>query len=377
MCEHLPEGAMVHTPSPQTLDSSAIPTANSRPADSDYSKLAEWAGDTVTVATSPSFPGSPPASCPGPHTIYSMDNSSDGYGGGANYSYHMLKQQADSLTSSISGRSASHPSNHTHVEPKPQSARPHAVQTEQMTLYGSMDRSHDDGMELELVDPRYLGDYERHPDYIPKPLPVVLEVSQDALDTPPVPPQRRQSLSHAHKVGTNSKTSVVMDSRPQNGYELDPRYQGDYERDPHYVLPLRNTTEPSPLDDDDKYQGDYERDPNYVPPPHSLEIKPTRSPDHDRTYDGEKELWDEGDYERDPDYLRNQRMLPPQGSVGTRHTYAATNTLNESDLVPTPNHHHGYKALDSTLREPLRRYTQLSIEQITSCSPSLSNSEFT
>lgn len=304
-----------------------------------------------------------------------MDNSSDGYGGVASYDYHT---QADSLTSSVSGKSVSRPSSHTRTEPKFQSDMPASqlgVQTEQMTLYGSMDRSHDEG--TEPVDSRYLGDYERHPDYIPKPLPIVHKVPQDTLpvpqDTPPVPPQRRQSLNHSHKVRSNSETSVVMDTRPQNGYQLDPRYQGDYERDPNYVLPLHNTKQPSPLDDDDKYQGDYERDPNYVPPPCSIEIKPTKSLDHDQMYEEEIDsegMWDskyEGDYERDPEYMRNKLMLWPQ-----KHQH---HPLSESDLVPIHNHRHGYRALDSTLREPLRPYTQLSVDQITSSSPS--NSEFT
>lgn len=376
-CERPPvQAATEVAPPPQKPDIPATSAANPHLAVSEYSKLAEWNGSMATTAPSPSLAGSPPVPCPGPHTIYSMDNSSDGYNSRAHY-YHMLEQQLgrDSLTSSVSGKSD--PSDRTQVR----------TLLSAEVVVGQRDGSTSHCLReggMEPVDPRYLGDYERHPDYIPKPPQLPPKASQGSADVPPVPPHRRQSLNHNQRVGLIARPSDTLDPTHPGDYEVDPKYQGDYERDPHYVLPLC-TTKSSPSTDDDKYQGDYERDPNYVPS-HSFEVRRANPSGHyyrERETDVDSEdMWDSkygGDYERDPDYMRNKLMFSPQGSTGPNHNhpYAQTNTLSEGSPAATMYHHNNYKALDSTRREPLRPYTQLSIDQTTNCSLSSTNSEFT
>ena len=149
------------------------------------------------------------------------------------------------------------------------------------------------------VDPKYLGDYEWDPTYVPKP-PPRRRKSVDEHRLPPRPPQRRQSL------------------------EIDPlaKYAGDYERDPTYVPPpLRNGIESSELDP--KYRGDYERDPQYMA---GLVHKSSRQTE--------------------------------ASSVEYSYPYLAS-----EDLVP-PHIPHEYKALEDALKDPPREYARLTSEPL-------------
>ena len=149
------------------------------------------------------------------------------------------------------------------------------------------------------VDPKYLGDYEWDATYIPKPPP--RRKSVDEHHRPPRPPQRRQSL------------------------EVDPLA---------------------------KYTGDYERDPTYVPPPLRNGRTGKESSELDPKY--------RGDYERDPDYMAGLVRQSSRQTKGNSAEYSYPYLASE-DLVP-PHIPHEYKTLEDALKDPPREYARLTSE---------------
>ena len=124
---------------------------------------------------------------------------------------------------------------------------------------------------FEIVDPRYVGDYERSPIYT---CPTVT-VNANELDPKyrgdyewdptyiPKPPPRRASFSSDQTRRISQKHDAVL-RRKSLEAEAMYKYRGDYERSPTYVPPplMRKDLDPSMLGR--KYSGNYERDPLYM-----------------------------------------------------------------------------------------------------------------
>ena len=124
---------------------------------------------------------------------------------------------------------------------------------------------------FEIMDSRYVGDYERSPTYT---CPTVT-VAANELDPKyrgdyewdptyiPKPPPRRASFNSDQSRRISQKHDVVL-RRKSLEADLLYKYRGDYERSPTYVLPplKRKDLDPSMLGR--KYSGNYERDPIYM-----------------------------------------------------------------------------------------------------------------
>lgn len=181
---------------------------------------------------------------------------------------------------------------------------------------------------IEVLDPRYVGDYERSPTY----------------------------------------SCPTVQVKPS---DLDPKYRGDYEWDPTYVpkppprrasvgsdsgkkIPVpsmvierRKSLEADALH---KYSGDYERNPTYVPPP-LLQNGNTKNETSSLEYKYT------GDYERDPLYMANK--LSANNSE-----YSAPYPNGDqtwADLVP-PHIPHEYTALEDAMKNPPQQYARLTSE---------------
>ena len=151
---------------------------------------------------------------------------------------------------------------------------------------------------VKVVDPRYVGDYERHPDFVPP----QVEIPRDQLlekycgdyerDTNYLSrnPTRSFSVSAVSsssvvqgKIGHEQQSSLTHVPTPTPAVaEVIDKYRGDYERSedciipPHPTLPQqqqpvqngdgRNRTDDYVLEPDPSYAGEYERHPDYVPP---------------------------------------------------------------------------------------------------------------
>ena len=219
---------------------------------------------------------------------------------------------------------------------------------------------------VEVVDPRYAGDYERAPTY-------------------------------------QLPTLTVSTSN------IDPKYLGDYERDPTYIPPPPPHVQPEGARppqpprrrqslgavDALKYSGDYERDPAYLPPPrrrHStkdkelVELKGGRG--RGRSREGDKELVHlcglqrsvscgesegrrvmggggrlpmplaakyQGDYERDPAYLAWLQGGGADPGLGVDYSYPH---FDPEQLVP-PHLASEYTTLEPALRDPPQQYARL------------------
>ena len=194
---------------------------------------------------------------------------------------------------------------------------------------------------VRATDPRYAGNYERHPDYV-----------APQIDIP------RQ--------------------------QLDEKYLGDYERDPAYFskLPDRSfsvsastatSSAPKPperrqsLNQDPrlaKYQGEYEWSEDYVPPPLQNRNRTERAEDL------QPALNYTGDYERHPEYV------PP---LIRRPSRTKEETVRESmeytyPFVPPdrPAHiPHEYTALADMLKDPPQEYTSLKPDSAPNAAPPL------
>ena len=179
-----------------------------------------------------------------------------------------------------------------------------------------------------VVDPRYIGDYERCPTY-----------------TCPTVPKKT------------------------NG--IDPKYRGDYEWDPTYVpkrsprrasysssgrrripkpdevLKRRKSLEADALH---KYTGDYEWSPNYVPVP----LRNGSS--------GPSAMLDQkysGNYERDPIYMAHVLKRSAQEKQRARSVeYTIPGTISRENSVPR-HIPHEYRQLEDNTRDPPQQYARL------------------
>ena len=198
---------------------------------------------------------------------------------------------------------------------------------------------------VKVVDPRYVGDYERHPDYVPP-----------NVDIP-------------------------------KG-QLDKKYHGDYERDPTYFskLPVRSfstsaqhSTNPEQqrrpslnLDPRlDKYRGNYERSEDYLPPPLQNGNLETRTEDYvlepDPNYTGA--------YERHPDYVPPLVRRPSKSKVQIISKEGGSTSPGSSTFFSSappggrPSHvPHEYTALADAMKDPPQQYATLNSDLHTTCS---------
>lgn len=134
---------------------------------------------------------------------------------------------------------------------------------------------------VKVVDPRYVGDYERHPEYalpqIDIPRAQLEQKYHGDYERDPTYFMKRSfstSASASHAVSQDHdhrKTSLNYDPRFN-------KYRGNYERSEDYILPpLQNgeiKTKDYTLEPDPNYMGAYERHPNYIPP---LVRRPSKS----------------------------------------------------------------------------------------------------
>ena len=190
---------------------------------------------------------------------------------------------------------------------------------------------------VKVVDPRYVGDYERHPDYVSP----QIEVRKD---------------------------------------QLEEKYRGDYERDPAYFskLPARSFSVCTPsavshkeklrrpsLNTDsqlDKYRGDYERCEDYIPPP--LQNGNTKKGGDIYVLEPNPKYM--GAYERHPDYIprpivrrasKTKVQIPSKDSAGVvkpshvPHEYAAL-----ADLTKNPPQQYATLTPDLSTVRTLRNY---------------------
>ncbi len=208
------------------------------------------------------------------------------------------------------------------------------------------------------VDPKYLGDYEWDPTYIPKPPPRRKTSAGARLqrkgslqdrhlravtigkeeDRPPKPPKRRQSLGAVDSVR----------------------------------LPLA------------KYLGDYERNPTYVPAPlrngstgMGKGLPPSRSSDNVGKIPVDiLDLKYRGNYERNPIYMA---QLIQKASKQGKHPGAGYSTGRvgspSDDLVP-PHLPHEYKCLEDALRDRPQEYATLTSDLPDTAAVNTSHQEY-
>ena len=187
---------------------------------------------------------------------------------------------------------------------------------------------------VKTTDPKYAGNYERHPDYIPM------------------------------------QSDIPKD-------QLKEKYFGDYERDPMYFskLPDRSfsvsngapnsSSEGESLNLDlqlAKYEGEYERSEDYIPPPLQNRSERTRN---EKTGEPLLQPQYSGDYERHPDYV------PPLIRTASQHNRVKQDEMTSSCSMEytspfSPQHHkipaaipHEYTALADVLRDPPQEYASL------------------
>ena len=132
---------------------------------------------------------------------------------------------------------------------------------------------------VKVTDPRYAGQYERHPDYISP----QVEIPRDQLQAKYRGDYERDSTyfsrnpTRSFSVSTTSTHNVMPPKKQQErsfslSTSLADKYRGDYERSGDYFipppLPHENgiKTDDYVLEPDPNYTGAYERHPNYVPP---------------------------------------------------------------------------------------------------------------
>ena len=136
---------------------------------------------------------------------------------------------------------------------------------------------------VKVVDPRYVGDYERHPGFVPP----QIEIPRDQLrekyrgdyERDPTYFTRNPIRSFSVSAASGAVTNQEKTREHRSSLSLDPlvadKYRGDYERSEDYFLPPRPPklngdpgTEMGAyvLEPDPSYAGEYERHPDYVPP---------------------------------------------------------------------------------------------------------------
>lgn len=185
---------------------------------------------------------------------------------------------------------------------------------------------------VKIMDPRYIGDYERHPDYV-----------SPQIDIPKE--------------------------------QLEEKYRGDYERNPTYFLkhPLRSFSvstssgisqeqqhrSPSLNSDPrlNRYRGDYERSEDYIPPPlqnGNMRIGADYVLEPDPKYMGA--------YERHPDYVPPLVRRPSKSRVQilSKDSTGASSTVERPSNVP-----HEYTALADVTKDPPQQYATLNSDLAT------------
>lgn len=132
---------------------------------------------------------------------------------------------------------------------------------------------------VKVVDPRYVGDYERHPDYV---LPQIGIPRAQLEEKYHGDYERDPTYFTKRSFSTSGSHAVSQDRRHRKtSLDYDPRfnkYRGNYERSEDYIPPpLQNgdiKTNDYMLEPDPNYMGAYERHPNYIPP---LVRRPSKS----------------------------------------------------------------------------------------------------
>ena len=226
--------------------------------------------------------------------------------------------------------------------PPPEKPGPNGSRGGSSRIGNGVASRHGRSASVKVIDPRYAGDYERHPEFTPP----QIEIPRD---------------------------------------QLQQKYRGDYERDPTYFSrnPTRSfsvsaassaavsqgrgggrerrsslTLEPPVAD---KYRGDYERSEDYIPPPQrQVWNEDTRTEDYvlepDPSYAGE--------YERHPNYV------PPliKRSSKTKMQILSTDTVSNGVSSDRPNHMpHEYTSLAAVTKDPPRHYATLNPDLSTIC----------
>ena len=196
---------------------------------------------------------------------------------------------------------------------------------------------------VKVVDPRYAGDYERHPDFIPP----QIEIQRDQLqekyrgDYERDPTYFSRNPTRSFSVSAASGTSVQCRGRG------DREHRSSLTLDPPVA---------------DKYRGDYERSEDYIPPPQRpVWNEDTRTDDYvlepDPSYTGA--------YERHPDYV------PPliKRSSKTKIQILSTDTVSSNGVnSDRPNHvPHEYTSLAAVTKDPARQYATLNSDRSTIC----------
>lgn len=207
------------------------------------------------------------------------------------------------------------------------------------------------------VDPKYLGDYERDPAYIPPPPP--RKTSEGEGPRPPQPPRRRQSLG---------AVDVVRN------------YSGDYERDPAYQPPLqrRHSSKDKELVHLRRCGSGRGQDKELVQLKRcgsgrgqDKELVQLRAAaQQTEGCDGGGGLRGEGgergplfakyrgDYERDPEYMARLQEGRGTESTGTCTADYSYPQFGCEELVP-PHIPSAYKTLEAALRDPPQQYARL------------------
>ena len=135
---------------------------------------------------------------------------------------------------------------------------------------------------VKVIDPRYVGNYERHPNFIPPQIEIprdqLLEKYRGNYERDPTYFSRNPSRSFSVSAASGTAISQgKVNHERRSSLTLEPavadKYRGDYERSEDYIPPPQRKVwnEDSEADDyvlepDPSYTGAYERHPNYVPP---------------------------------------------------------------------------------------------------------------
>ena len=196
---------------------------------------------------------------------------------------------------------------------------------------------------VKVVDPRYVGDYERHPSFVPPQIEIPRDQLQEKYrgDYERDPTYFSRNPTRSFSVSATSGTSVQC------------RGRGDREHRSSLTLgpPVA-----------DKYRGDYERSEDYVPPPQRrVWNEDTRTDDYvlepDPSYTGA--------YERHPNYV------PPliKRSSKTKIQILSTDTVSSNGVnSDRPNHvPHEYTSLAAVTKDPARQYATLNSDRSTIC----------
>ncbi len=214
---------------------------------------------------------------------------------------------------------------------------------------------------IEVVDPRYVGDYERHPTYE---LPTVKLLARDVdpkylgdyewdptyVPKPP-PRQNTPAVSRLQRKGSlqDRHLRAIRIEKEEDRPPKPPKRRQSLGAVDSVRLPLAN------------YLGDYERNPTYVPPP--LQNGKAR---HGSVGKIPVDLLDpkyRGNYERNPIYVAQliQKATKQAKGMSTAPSTGGGASLLGDEAVP-PHLPHEYTCLEDALRDPPREYATLTSE---------------